>query len=70
MSNAAAPIISLINLSMSYLIASIEHENCKDSLGWVVKRGIRQESLKIGESRWLVTSGSLFEHRISSLRSN
>ena len=50
-SNTAERVIWLTCLSANYLAIFSEYEHCKDSLRWLVKRGIRLESLKIRDKR-------------------
>lgn len=70
--NAAERDIWLTSLSTNNHVTFSGHEHREESIRWVVKRGIRLDSLKIRDSRWLVTSDTygdvLFGLDILSLR--
>ena len=69
--NTAERVIWLTILSANYFVMFSEHEHCEESIRWLVKRGIRLESLKVryraGETERINVS-TILDLDISSLR--
>ena len=69
--NTTERVIWLTILSANYFVIFSEHEHCEESIRWLVKRGIRLESLKVryraGETE-IINVSTILDLDISSLR--
>ena len=69
--NTTERVIWLTILSANYFVMFSEHEHCEESIRWLVKRGIRLESLKVRyreEETERINVSTILDLDISSLR--